>query len=346
MSLNKIETVVCDSTEYIDHHKDHYFNIFKVYADKKKAVKLFNNFIGLFIKLQMFIKGKKTNSVAVLIKDVQYQKILFVKITSDVDLQDHDMVDVESMIIYFKVIIKLLKQLDYADHSSDEPELNGCGMNGITKKYDIRYRNPHKRPVESVPKITFDQALKMLQNDPESMLKAEKKLQEIYDLLKMLITITCGLQKEYFRKINSYNMYDPSIPINMVDIEFSNRLLDVYLEQYSQIIGDVFKSTLYDTFHITLFLQNMEEFTLCVIDNFGIKLMTKSGSKKLEFDIGKNRYYVTYINGGVNVETALCILKANFETLRTITYAIKSNQRLIKHWLCTVNAMLKTSCKL
>jgi hypothetical protein len=348
MSLNKVEDIVCKSSVYIDSHRDHYFNIFKAYNQhcEKMARRMFNKFLHLFIDLQKYVTNGLIDDTQMHIDNSKFHVKLFEKIKSTITLTNHYAVDVDTMIVYLKLTIKMLDKIECDNNlsvksSSSTSTSSSCKESPYKRKKCGKIANPYKLQKSVRPNITFDQSLKMLQNDTKILTQMQKKLQSIYDMFQMIVVITCSLQKDHFRKINEYNLYDPMLEVNVVDVEYENKLLHVYHEQFLSMVKDTFTSNLYDTFNLTVFLQNSDQFTLCVIDNFSISQKTSGALKTTVIDIGKKQYVLTYLNNGTDVKAALMVLTSNFTQLKNMVYAIITNQKLIKHWLCTINSMLK-----
>lgn len=369
MSSNNIVSIICKSSAYVDKHGSHYYDIFLKYSDDNiaKGKELFTAFIDLSISLQLFIKHKKFQDIATILSDIKAQQILLTKIKNDMDMTDHYKTDVTAILLYFKIISKLIKSkaeihllstFDTSSLISDTCESTTdcifykkkhhkchkttsnttshhkhCKSSSDSSTHVHNHNKPHSG-------LTFNECLKKLQFDKQCLEKAEKHLKMLFETFNMLHIITCGVQKDHFRKINAYNLCDPSSIVNTVDVEYQNKLLDIYYTQFLSVAASVFRNDNSDTYAIKLFFSDGDYFTLCILDNFRIRKVTTSNTTKLLIDVGKSQYVLTYLRDGENIEASLGILNTNFTQLQTFIYSILSNQKLIKHWLCTTNNML------
>jgi hypothetical protein len=111
MSSNNIVSIICKSSAYVDKHGGHYYDIFLKYCDDDitKGKELFNAFIDLSIDLQLFIKHKKFQDIDTILANIRTQRTLLTKIKTDVDLTDHYQTDITAILLYFKIIAKLIK---------------------------------------------------------------------------------------------------------------------------------------------------------------------------------------------------------------------------------------------
>lgn len=333
--IKNIEKCVQDASIYINVHGKHYLTIFGLLEQNKEQSKeMFNDFIKLFIMMQMFLRKRKLEKKKSILKSLVSYKKIFDNILELQSISDHQKVDAITIKVYIKILIKLFKKADFSNTpSSDSDKNNICVSNSDDED---------KNKDTSVVPVNAGQII-----NPVDILKRNKKylamavvgLKNIVQLLTMVDTIFSEMKMEYLQKINCYNLYDPSLSVNENDVEFNEKLLSTSYDQLNSLISNkqnigtsIFNDTS-DVQPIEAFLDDGKTFVLCTIDNFRIKKGTINGFNALVVDIGKKRYHIKYLKNTLDNLSTIVIMKENFTSLKTILHAILMNKKLIMYWL-------------
>lgn len=400
-----IERCVSDASNYINIHGEHYKEIFYLLKkndcslsnDKIEAKEMFNNFVKLFITIQMYLRKKEPKKRNPIIKSLHLFKKIFDQISLLENLSKHQKVDIITIKVYLKILLKLFKKLNLG--SSEKTTTDNTNIiHGFFETDQTNQTNQTVQPYQTYQSSSTTASTTatsttcpipnndiIVQNDntndninnntnnkntssgdnkngikipgptcqldqtsnPVNILKKNKKyllmavsgLKTIIQLLAMIETIFSEMKLEYLQKINCYNLYDRSLQVNENDVEFNEKLLTTSYDQLNLLIsgkqnlGTGIFNDISDVQPIEVFLENGKAFILCTIDNFRVKLMELNGFNTLAVDIGKKRYYVKYLKSTLDNMSTIAIMKENFNSLKTILYAIQQNKKLILYWL-------------
>lgn len=339
-NIKSIEKCVQEASKYINIHGKHYLHILCIY-DKPNAKKMFNGFVKLFIKLQMFLRQYELEKKKLLMQLLDKNKILFDNIfaTLEADLTQHQKVDILTIKIYTKILIKLFKKTVF--NTNDHQNKNELS---VTSSDCSAVAEPNA-PVVIKNYIIINEfndvsnPISLLKKNKKNLLSAIKGLKSIVQLFTMMSNIFSEMQREYLQKINYYNLYDQSSTVNASDVEYNSKLITISYEQLRAICSNnnnigtnIFNDTS-DTHPILALLDDGTTFVLCTIDNFRVRLSTSNGFKVMIVDIGTKQYVVKFLKDTLDNSSTVVVMKENFNTLKAITYAILLNQKLIAYWL-------------
>jgi hypothetical protein len=328
-NIKSIEKCVQEASKYINIHGKHYFHILCIY-DKPNAKKMFNGFVKLFIKLQMFLRQYELEKKKLLIQLLNKNKILFDNIftTLEADITQHQKVDILTIKIYTKILIKLFKKTVFNTNNLSVTS-NDCSA--------VTDQNVSVVIINKVNNVL--NPISLLKKNKKNLLSVIKGLKSIVQLFTMMINIFSEMQREYLQKINYYNLYDQSSTVNASDVEYNIKLITTSYEQLRAICSNkdnigtnIFNDTS-DTHPILALLDDGTTFVLCTIDNFRVRLSTSNGFKVMIVDIGTKQYVVKFLKDTLDNSSTVVVMKENFNTLKAITYAILLNQKLITYWL-------------
>jgi len=241
--------------------------------------------------------------------------------------------------------------------SSCMPDVKQC-KNKKKKKHNRKYQtdsndNPHVKYSTSnrhyhVQRNNQNVLFNEIKGDCINVEKSIKHLRSIFQLLNMLKTLMVGLQKEYFHKINIYNLYNIKNLIAQSDVEFNEKLLDTTMSQFDSVVktdcGVIF-SEKKGKQKIKVFLHDGTFYPLCEIDNFRVRKTIHEYCNFLIFDIGCYEYRIQYLKTDFDNENTLKILRFNFENVLKILQTIEANQATIKYWLTTLKEIINYNNK-
>jgi hypothetical protein len=291
---------------------------------------MFNGFVKLFIKLQMFLRQYELEKKKLLIQLLNKNKILFDNIftTLEADITQHQKVDILTIKIYTKILIKLFKKTVFNTNNLSVTS-NDCSA--------VTDQNVSVVIINKVNNVL--NPISLLKKNKKNLLSVIKGLKSIVQLFTMMINIFSEMQREYLQKINYYNLYDQSSTVNASDVEYNIKLITTSYEQLRAICSNkdnigtnIFNDTS-DTHPILALLDDGTTFVLCTIDNFRVRLSTSNGFKVMIVDIGTKQYVVKFLKDTLDNSSTVVVMKENFNTLKAITYAILLNQKLITYWL-------------
>ena len=310
MSTIDITKYVQESSKYINIHNDHYLNIFMIYTksynkhnSEIKAKQIFNRFIKLFIRLQLFVKENNWENINTINNELLHHIVIFKKIIKIDNLDKHYNLDTYTILVYLNILIKFFK-LNYKN--SDKPVDKNC------------------IPIELITK---------------NLHKILDSMNSISYLLYMIKTILSEMQREYLQKINCYNLYDPSLTVNDIDVEYHNKLVNTSYKQLESLIsnkdniGCIIFNEITDSHPIEVFFDDGKSFILCYIDNFRIRIAILDGIETIILDIGTKQFKIKKFKEGLDNSSVIIIMKQNFAEIKCILYSILSNQKSISHWL-------------
>lgn len=189
-------------------------------------------------------------------------------------------------------------------------------------------------------------SIDILKKNKKHVIPVLREMKNISHLLSMFNVILSEMQREYLQKINCYNLYDQSVEVNETDIEYHNKLaITSYKQLYSLLtnensIGSTIFDDSSDTKPIDVFLCDGSTYTICTIDNFRIRSETIDETETIIFDIGTLSYNIKYLKAGLDYDAVIVLMKENFSSIKSVLYAITSNQKIILHWLKVINKIL------
>lgn len=347
-NIKNIEKCVQQASNYINEHGKHFLHIFSLYGEiiniddsadikKDKAKKMFNEFVKIFIKLQLFVRHVNHTKKGHLVKLLEIQKTIFVDITEKVlTATQHQKVDIVTAKVYIKLLIKLLNKTTMPTPFVPKPCVSS----------DSSTKSPCDNNIDN--NINGDVISEPL---PINVLKKNKKyleiavngLKSVAKLFSMINVILLEMQKEYLQKINCYNLYDQSSQVNANDVEYNVKLLTTSYAQLTSLIStgsSIFNETT-DTVPVEVFLDDGKTFVLCTVDNFRIRLSTTSGFKCILIDIGTHQYVVKILKESLDNGSTVLVMKENFNAVKNATHAIILNQKLIIYWLNVIRENTK-----
>lgn len=343
----------------------------------------------------MYLRKKESKKKNPIIKSLYLFKKIFDQISLLENLSKHQKVDIITIKVYLKILLKLFKKINLRPNKKTPADNNNvihgffetdqtnqtiqpckpcqtyqtssttasttttstnsnsscrCIPNNdiIVQNDNINNNNNNNTTNGSNsikipgPTCQLDQTsnpVNILKKNKKYLLMAVSGLKTIIQLLTMIETIFSEMKLEYLQKINCYNLYDRSLQVNENDVEFNEKLLTTSYDQLNLLIsgkqnlGTGMFNDISDVQPIEVFLENGKAFILCTIDNFRVKLMELNGFNTLAVDIGKKRYYVKYLKSTLDNMSTIAIMKENFNSLKTILYAIQQNKKLILYWL-------------
>lgn len=317
-NIENIKKYICDLNNYVSEHKEHYLQIFYLYNDNKdKAKKLLSNLFRLIISLYKFTE-QKSDKKKIMKLLLDYNNLFSKILKHNKKLSQHQRVDIITIRVYTKILIKLIKNTNVI-------EIIESSENSIC--YD----------------------------NPVDILKCSKKyldiavigLKNIMRLLSMMDVIFSEMGNEYLKKVNCYNLYDPSLMVNENDVEYNNKLLKTSYDQLVSLItnkdykgNNIFNDNS-DTIPIEAFLEDCKTFVLCIIDNIRIRLDTINGFQTIIVDIGSKKYNIQFLKDTLDNGSAIVIMKTNFSALKSIMYSLSLNKKLIVYWLNILKENIK-----
>lgn len=169
-------------------------------------------------------------------------------------------------------------------------------------------------------------------------------LKSMFQIFNVLHDLIDELQKDYFHKINSYNLYDKTSSISIIDLEYNNKLLDTTFKQFDSIIKSNNKLLFSETESnqtVKIFLSNGKFYNICTIDYLRIRKIEHNYCYFLIIDIGKNNYKLQYFKPDFINENCLNIMKFNFKNIKEFLDSIISNQKIIKYWINFTNKIVR-----
>lgn len=405
VKLENIRKYIYEATDYIDDHLDHYSYLLNEYVKNenpgiqinersRKTMLLLNGFVSLFDDLKSFSTNPEYKNINELIKKITIYSTIFGEINSNIDITEHQKVDILTIKTYAKLIVKLLKSIKSDDSLykfSNNTTLNSntessshidqtiipdsttmsnisslstnklsdsvqhtsiTSMSKIKNKAQNKIFKSFKSTLDKIPELETDtdqysdkyinkqnqpvNHLDLLKRNKASLKIAISGIKNIYQLMAIIDLIFVEMQKEYLKKINSYSLYNPSLNVNLNDVEYNNKLLSTSYEQMSSLIKNS-ENKLFnldtDTQPITAFLDDGTTFTLCTIDNFRFRLETINGFQYIIITIGTNQYKIKFLKSSIDNSEAVAIMRENHSMLKSVIEAIKLNQKLILYWL-------------
>lgn len=346
-----------------------------------KSKKMFNDFVKCFIRIQMFLRKKQLEKKNTIIKLLFRCKKIFDNLSELDNLSKHQKIDIVTIKVYIKVLLKLFKKVKFSNNaicnnltviknkcnqistptkensdSNNTCENNDNINNNTCENSNNANNNNTYQNNDNINNICINNSInvgKIL--NPLEILKKNKKylsvavtgLKNIIQLLTIIETIFYEIKMDYLQKINCYNLYDGSLQVCETDVEFNEKLLSTSYDQLNSLISNkqnlgtnIFNDK-FDTQPIEAFLEDGKTFILCTIDNFRIKKSDMNGFDVLLVDVGKKRYYVKYLKINLDNASAILIMKENFNSLKTILYAIQMNKKLILYWLNMLKEYLR-----
>ena len=375
MSENKLILTVNRFTKYVNKNKSDYKKIFSMYFCKYKSEYagtsitsdvLFNQYLKVVIDLN---KYKEKGDAWVKINDILENLITYDKIFNKVSdfcntTVDQKYVTLKS-IYYIRLSVKYIKQCKIVNTTTSEdlchcgkskcricaPKLFGkCSCGKLSCKLCCNANTSSSLSSSDCAtkskEVLCGNLLDDLRDGNCNLLDSINGLRSIFQLLNMLKELMVSMQKEYFEKINTYNLYNKSNIIDQTDVEFNNTLLDVTLRQFDSIIktsNGILYSDRCSKKLIKVFLKNQKYYVLCEIDNFKIKKIKLDSSDFLVIDVGNIQYKIQYLKTDFSNETAIASWRFNFENTQNIIKSIDINQKLIKYWLKRIKKIYNIS---
>jgi hypothetical protein len=166
--------------------------------------------------------------------------------------------------------------------------------------------------------------------------ESKKKLIKLCNLYDVLLTITIGIERETFNKINTFISYDNDTIINNIDIDYQINLMNIYYNQFNNIISEIPQNLNLDSQIINIYLSNGKYFSICSIDTITIEQTTTS----IKINIGKTQYIINFLTVNMSVENSIYLFEQNFNNIKNIILCIKSNKKIVTYFLSILDNII------
>ena len=349
MSHNLI-SISNDFTIYVNENLNIYKQIFskKNLNIKNISIHKINKFLKTVINLNKY--SKKAN-IWVKCKKISSSLIKYDEYFSEIYniLQDNKVIILKT-IYFIRMALKEIKKNDNTIKISENSEiiddndienldlkklsLNNAEIKSIenfsTNTVSIQHNNNLKNDINSIF-LLFDSN----KGDIENFNLSVNHLKSMFQIFNIIHDLMNELQKDYFHKINTYNLYDKTNNLNIIDLEYNNKLLDTTFKQFDSIIKSNNKLIFSETENsrsVKIFLSSGKFYHICNVDYLRIRKINHDQCYFLIIDIGKNNYKLQYLKPDFNNGNCLTIMKFNFQNIKNFLDSIISNQNNIKYW--------------
>ena len=161
--------------------------------------------------------------------------------------------------------------------------------------------------------------------DKESSIKSE--CYKILELLKILVTT---LNNDISKLYDELNIKEPSDSADIGDIDFINKLINIFFIQYRAMISNHYNIFVNTQTNLTKINIDGVPLTFNTLDTLNIHENSIEGNKVLVLNLGKCDSIIYYINNNITNNILQDVLTKNINNLSVAISIINTNLKLIK----------------